>query len=100
MSGAVRVVFGASGQLAVGVFTFLAVIAAWVYGSGLKGETLLRFIFHASMAALVIAAYAIIATALGYRATERVEEKVVENAETVEKADTVEQAGQVNDVDG
>lgn len=83
---AARVAFGAHGQLAVGVVTFLAAIAAWWYGSTLQGEALVRFIFHASMAALVLAAYAIIATALGYRATERVEAQVVE---TIEHADEV-----------
>jgi len=31
------------------------------------------FIFHASMFALVVASYAIVATGLGYKATERVE---------------------------
>lgn len=86
MKRALRIVFGAHGQLAVGVGVFVAVIGAWVYGSGLRGEPLLRFIFHASMATLVIAAYSIIATALGYRATERVEAKVVE---TIERADEV-----------
>lgn len=78
--------FGAHGQLVVGVLTFACVIAAWVYGASLRGESLVRFIFHASMAALVVAAYSIIATALGYRATERVEAHVVEN---IERADRV-----------
>lgn len=43
------------------------------------------FIFHASMFALVLASYGIVATALGYRATERVEAHVadVENAQEV-----------------
>lgn len=39
------------------------------------------------MFALALAAYAIIATALGYRATERVETAVVEN---IEEAGTVD----------
>lgn len=83
----VRIVFGAHGQLVVGVVTFMLAIFAWVYGSSLRGEALVRFIFHASMAALVIASYSIVATALGYRATERVEAKVVD---TIEHADEVE----------
>ena len=66
---------------------FFLSIAAWVYGSSLRGEVLLRFIFHVSMAALVIASYAIIATALGYRATERVETAVVENIEHADEVD-------------
>jgi hypothetical protein len=77
----VRAVFGAHGQLAVGILTFAAVLVAWVYADGLRGEALVRFIFHASMAALALAAYAIIATALGYRATERVEQVVVDQLE-------------------
>lgn len=86
IGGAARVAFGAHGQLVVGIFAFAGAVAAWVYGAGLRGEPLVRFIFHASMAALVLAAYAIIATALGYRATERVETAVVEN---IEQADEV-----------
>ena len=82
-----RIVFGAHGQLAVGILAFAVSCAAWVYGSSLRGEALVRFIFHASMFALVIASYAIIATALGYRATERVEAQVVNN---IEHADEVE----------
>lgn len=84
-----RAVFGARGQLCVGVLTCVAAAVAWWYGAGLRGEQLVRFIFHASMAALELAAYAIVATALGYRATERVEAKVVEN---IEHADEVEVA--------
>lgn len=74
-------VFGAHGQLVVGVAVFTVSIAAWWYSTTLRGEALIRFLVHVSMAALVIAAYAIVATALGYRATERVEAHVVENIE-------------------
>lgn len=74
---ALRAVFGARGQLAVGVSLFAGSVVAWAYGATLRGEELIRFIFHVSMAALVVAAYAIVATALGYRATERVEEHVL-----------------------
>lgn len=80
-----RIVFGAHGQLVVGVLTFVGSITAWVYGAGLRGESLLRFLVHVSMAALVLASYGIVATALGFRATER-----VESAVTVEHADEVE----------
>lgn len=82
-----RAVFGAHGQLAVGVATFVVAVVSWWYGAGLRGESLIRFIFHVSMGALVLAAYGIVATALGYRATERVEAKVVKN---------IEQANNVN----
>lgn len=83
MTRAIQITFGAHGQLAVGILTFLGSVTAWVYGSGLSGEPLIRFIFHVSMAALVVAAYSIVATALGYRATERVEAAVIENIEEV-----------------
>jgi ABC-type branched-subunit amino acid transport system permease subunit len=78
---ALRLVFGARGQLAVGAATFCGAVGAWWYGAGLRGEPLVRFIFHASMAALALAAYAIVATALGFRATERVEERVAGDGE-------------------
>lgn len=83
-----RAVFGAHGQLAVGVVAFVVSIGAWVYGARLTGDRLLSFLFHVSMGALVLAAYAIVATALGYRATERVEAAVVENLD-VGRADAV-----------
>lgn len=77
----VRWFFGAHGQLAVGIATFVGAVIAWWYGAGLSGQPLLHFLVHVSMAALVLASYGIIATALGYRATERVETAVVENIE-------------------
>jgi ABC-type Na+ efflux pump permease subunit len=83
VSGVLRAVFGAHGQLAVGASVLVVSVASWVYGATLRGEALVRFIFHVSMAALVIASYAIIAAALGYRATERVEAQVVEHADNV-----------------
>lgn len=42
-------------------------------------------VFLVSMEALFFAAYGVIATGLGYRATERVETAVVENIENVEE---------------
>lgn len=94
-SSGIRGVFGAHGQLAVGIFVLAVSIAFWVIGTmTIPGAEKLPwdwqpavFIFHASMFALVLAAYAIIATALGYRATERVETAVVEN---------IDEAGEVN----
>jgi hypothetical protein len=89
-----RIVFGAHGQLAVGIALFCVSVAAWTYGTltiphaaAAPGNwTPNIFIFHASMLALLIASYSIITTALGYRATERVEARVVEN---IEQADNV-----------
>lgn len=85
MGDVLRAVFGARGQLVVGVLTFLASVSAWVYGKTLSGDALIGFIFDVSMGALVLAAYGIVATALGYRATERVEAQVVENIENADE---------------
>lgn len=95
-----RSVFGARGQLVVGVALFVISVSAWVLGTATIPHaaslpwhwTPSIFIFHASMLALVVASYAIVTTALGYRATERVEAKVVEN---IEQADEVH-TGEVN----
>lgn len=87
--------FGARGQLAVGTLACLVGISGWGYGSTLSGEALLRFLFHVSMFFGIVACYSIVSGALGYRATERVEEKVVEQADTVEQAETVEHAERV-----
>lgn len=81
-----RWLFGAHGQVAIGVILVVASAATWVYGTTLHGDALIRLIFHVSMAALAFAAYGIVATGLGYRATERVETAVVEN---IESADSV-----------
>lgn len=78
--------FGAHGQVAIGVIACVASVVTWAYGTTLHGDALIRLLFHVSMAALVLAAYAIVATGLGYRATERVETAVVEN---IERADEV-----------
>jgi hypothetical protein len=81
-----RVVFGARAQVIVGAIVLLGALAQWVYGTTLHGDALIRLLFHVSMEALVYGAYSIVATGLGYRATERVETAVIEN---IEKADTV-----------
>lgn len=78
-----RWLFGAHGQVAIGVIACVASVVTWGYGTTLHGDALIRLLFHVSMAALVLAAYAIVATGLGYRATERVETAVVENIESV-----------------
>lgn len=85
--------FGAHGQLAVGIFVFAVSVGYWAVGtakiphaaSSPLSWTPSAFIFHGSAFALVLAAYAIIATALGYRATERVETAVIENIEQVDQ---------------
>lgn len=72
----VKLVFGGVGQITVGTLTFIGANFAWIYGSTLHGEKLIVFIFHASMAALDVAAYSIIAAALAIKTAERVEEQI------------------------
>lgn len=72
----VKTVFSGRGQIVFGVIVFVISVVAWVYGGFLSGDALIRFIFHVSMAALVIASYSIIASALAIRTAERVEEQV------------------------
>jgi len=85
--------FGAVAQGIVGVGALLLGIAAWIYWSVVTPPTVAA-VFHISMFFGCVACYAIIATALGYRATERVEEKV-ENVDIVQHADEVEHADEV-----
>lgn len=85
-----RWIFGAHGQVTLGVILFIGSAAVWVYGTTLHGASLITLLFHVSMAALVFGAYGIVATGLGYRKTEQVETAVVEN---IESADTVTVGG-------
>jgi hypothetical protein len=71
-----KALFGAEAQVVIGALCLAAGAGAWVYGATLSGEALLRLIFHVSMFYGLVACYAIIATGLGYRATERVEAHV------------------------
>lgn len=76
-----RVIFGARAQVAVGVMLFLATVAQTVWWLFIHPPTV-RAVFIVSMEALAFAAYGIVATGLGYRATERVE-TTIEQAEEV-----------------
>ena len=78
-----RATFGAHGQLAVGVILVLATAVQTWYWLFMAPPTV-KVVFIVSMEALFFAAYSVIATALGYRATERVETAVVENIENAE----------------
>jgi membrane protein implicated in regulation of membrane protease activity len=80
-----QIIFGAKAQIVMGILFLVAVVVQWFYWTVITQPTVVA-VFHISMEALAFAAYAIIATALGYRATERVETAVVEN---IENADTV-----------
>ena len=75
-------IFGARGQLVVGILLTLIGIYIWLHYAFLATPTVAT-VFHISMLFGVAACYAIVATALGYRATERVEKHIVENADEV-----------------
>ena len=81
-----RTVFGAKAQLLVGAATFLAGVLVWAYFEAIRSPNV-RDVFRISMFFGLVACYAIIATALGFRATERVEAKVVENIEHADEVD-------------
>jgi len=82
----VRLTFGAKTQVLMGVFFLVITVTQTAWWLGVQPPTV-RVVFIVSMEALFFAAYAVIATGLGYRATERVETAVVEN---IEQADTVQ----------
>lgn len=77
MDGALRIIFGAKAQVIFGVLLTLLAIGLWCWYTFVTPPSV-RTVFHISMLFGVAATYAIIATGLGYRATERVENVVVE----------------------
>jgi hypothetical protein len=84
MKGICRSLFGARAQVAAGVvFVVATLLQAWWWGirGGPPGAVA---IFWLSIEALLFAAYGVVASGLGYRATERVESVIVEEADTVE----------------
>lgn len=88
MRALLHAVFGARGQVVVGLVATIIGAALWGYGIYLiraeQREAVVDLIFHASMYFGLVACYAIIATGLGYRATERVEAHVANVAEADE----------------
>lgn len=85
MNDHLGLVFGAKAQVVLGAVLFVVTAAQTFWWLVVTPPTV-RAVFIVSMEALFFAAYGIIATGLGYRATERVETAVVEN---IENADTV-----------
>ncbi len=76
--------FGAHAQVVAGVlFLIITVFQTWYWGIYTTPST--AAVFWVSMEALAFAAYGVIATGLGYRATERVETAVVENIESADE---------------
>ena len=91
IASALQGFFGAKGQVAFGVILTLIALGLWIFYTFFSAPDV-RTVFHISMLFGVAATYAIIATGLGYRATERVEDVVVEQAKDVdvEHADRVD----------
>ena len=78
--------FGAKAQVVVGaIFVALTVFQAWKWG--IHESPSAKAIFWLSIEALFFAGYAVIATGLGYRATERVEAHVEEAVVEIESND-------------
>lgn len=78
-------IFGATAQVIVGVIFAVLTAIQTFYWLVITPPTVMA-VFLVSMEALGFTAYGVIATGLGYKATERVEAHVVEN---IEQADTV-----------
>jgi hypothetical protein len=81
-----RFIFGAHAQVAVGTFFLLLTVAQSVYWLAITPATT-QAVFIVSMEALAFAAYGIIATGLGYRATERVENIVIETVKQMKEVE-------------
>lgn len=79
MSTFLKLAFGAKGQIVVGIFFLLITGLQTMWWLWLSPPPTATAIFIVSMEALAFAAYGIISGALGYRATERVEEVVIEH---------------------
>ena len=71
-----RAIFGAAGQMVVGVLMVVATVAQTVYWLKINPPPGDTAIFIVSMEALLFAAYGVFGTALGHRATERVEQHI------------------------
>lgn len=83
MNGLAGAIFGARAQVSVGgIFVAATLFQGWFWG--VHGQPSTSAIFWLSIEALLFASYAVVATGLGYRATERVEQVVVEQADDVD----------------
>jgi len=85
MKNVLNILFGAKAQVVVGCIFIIVTIIQTIYWLVITPPTV-KAVFIVSMEALFFAGYAVVATGLGYRATERVETAVVEN---IENADSV-----------
>lgn len=82
MRSALAAVFGARAQVALGVLLTCAALVGWPLTAVtvFSGEP--QGILGLSWLALILAGYNLVATGLGYRATERVEKVVVEQMDS------------------
>lgn len=81
MRDALGVVFGAKAQVVVGAL-FVAATAFQAVWWGVVSHPSTEAIFWLSVEALFFAAYGVMATGLGFRATERVERIAIEQMDT------------------
>lgn len=75
--------FCGKGQVVAGIVMLVATIVQTIYWTLLEAPTVMA-VFLVSMEALAFAAYAVIATGLGMRVSERVEAQVDPNMEAKE----------------
>jgi len=76
--------FGAKAQVVMGILMAVLTAVQTFYWTVITPPTI-SAVFLVSMEALFFTAYGVIATGLGYRATERVEAHVVENIENADE---------------
>jgi len=79
-----KAIFGAKGQVVFGIVCTVIGVYLWLHYTFLTKPGV-DTVFQVSMFFGVVACYSIIATGLGYRATERVETAVVENIENADE---------------
>ncbi len=79
-----KTLFGAKAQVVVGILMAVLTAVQTFYWTVMTPPTVAA-VFLVSMEALFFTAYGVVATGLGYRATERVEAHVVENIEIAEE---------------
>ncbi len=87
MKGLLNVMFGAHAQVVIGALMVLLAFVSWPIAALTFASKEPQFIVALSELALIFSGYGVVATGLGYRATERVETAVVENIENVDSVE-------------
>lgn len=85
-----QIFFGSKAQMSVGLNAFFVGLGAWLYWAFVTPPTV-GAVFHVSMFFGLVACYAIVANAVGIKATERVEQIVGDDVD-VDHADVVKEA--------